>query len=104
MPPEIRPDDAGSDVTVQIRDTSRADIAHPVIAEAHAPFPDGVPPYFDVELDTEDGEPRHPGYSAWVHCDHTGDGAIGDGDLITTQMFSVPLDSEQPIVVTLTRV
>ena len=96
--------DAGSAVTVQIRDTSLADIAHPVVAETIARFPEDPNVPFEVALEPP---PKHdPGhhYSVWVHCDRSGDGNIGAGDLITTVSFPVDLNKDDTLEITLTRV
>lgn len=101
--PNLSPDDAECAVTVQIRDTSLADTLHPVVAEAHARFPENPQVPFDVDLSVPTDRPHGRHYSVWVHCDHSGDGSIGTGDLITTQSFPVDLDSHA-VEVTLTRV
>ena len=103
VPPDVRPDDPGCTVTVQIRDTSVADIVHPVVAEARSTFPaaDAVP--FDVTLVPE-GLSAGRRYDLWVHCAHGEDGGIGPGDLITTQSFPVDPTRGGVIEVRLTRV
>ncbi|MEN8238947.1 MAG: YbaY family lipoprotein [Actinomycetota bacterium] len=102
--PDSRPEDAGCSVTVQVRDTSLADVVHPVVAEARALFPDDVGVPFDVmiELPTERTHGHH--YGVWAHLDHTGDGAIGAGDLITTQSFPVDLSRDDFVEIRLSRV
>ena len=96
--------DAGCTVAVQIRDTSVADVAHPVVAQTITRFPEDPNGSFEVmlELPVEHDYRHH--YSVWVHCDHSGDGTIDAGDLITTQSFPVDLDRDDSVEVILTRV
>lgn len=101
--PEIEPSDIGCRLVVQLRDTSLEDIVHPVVAETTTEFPE-APDGFDVELEVPESVLRQGRHTVWVHCDHTGDGRVGAGDLITTQAFHVDPDSSEPVEVTLSRV
>jgi uncharacterized lipoprotein YbaY len=96
--------DAGSAVTVQIRDTSLADIAHPVVAETIVRFPEDANAPFEVTLEPPSRHAIDHRYNVWVHCDRSGDGNIGAGDLITTQSFPIDLNKDDTLEITLTRV
>ncbi len=102
--PDPEAEDVGCTVVVQIRDTSLADVVHPVVAQTITRFPEDPNGDFDVtlELPVEHDSANH--YSVWVHCDHSDDGTIDTGDLITTQSFPVDLDRDDSVEVILTRV
>jgi hypothetical protein len=103
VPPDVRMDDPGCAVTVQLRDTSLADVAHPVVAEARSTFPSAGNVPFDVTLEPDESLP--PGrYSLWVHCAHGSEAGIGAGDLITTESFPVDPADGGVVEVRLTRV
>lgn len=100
---EVLGDDLESDdgmVHVTIRDTTMADTLHPLIAEASAPLAQMRTGVFDMEVPDGAMEPRHR-YSLFAHVDHSGDGSITGGDLISTEDIEVRpdhLDEDSPPV------
>ncbi len=102
-PPDSEPSDVGCRLVVQLRDTSLQDIVHPVVAETTTEIPK-TQGAFEVNLDVPEGVLERGRHTVWVHADHTGDGRIGAGDLITTQAFVVDPESSEPLEVTLSRV
>jgi uncharacterized lipoprotein YbaY len=101
------PDDRGSTVRVEIRDTTLADALHPTIAEATGTMaPDGERAELSVDLPDEPLDPRHR-YSVWAHVDHTGNGQLQAGDLITAESIPidpVDVDADDPVDVPMRRI
>jgi hypothetical protein len=104
--PDLLPDDQGSAVRIAVRDTTQADALHPTVAEASGTVPvDADDVKVDVNLPDQPLDPRRR-YSVWAHVDHSGNGQLGAGDLITTQDVQVgPEDvGASPVEVPLTRI
>lgn len=104
--PDVRPEDVGAPVRVEVRDTSMADALHPAVANVVQDLADEGGE-MEVEIEVPDGalQERHR-YSLFAHVDHGGTGAMESGDMIITESVPVTADAEgeEPIVARLTRI
>jgi hypothetical protein len=76
---------AGASVIVQVRDTSLADAAATIVAEARTTTTATGGRLADVELELPDDDLE--GKTVWVLVDVDGDGGVSLGDYITKQSF-----------------
>jgi hypothetical protein len=95
---------AGAPISVQLRDTTFQDVAHPVLAEARGRV--NAEPgerLAALELDLPAAAPAS--VIAWAHVDVDDDGRVSSGDYVTTAAHAVTeSDAGTPLRVTVRRV